>query len=364
MKNEMKRKIAIPKKNRYRRQQMLENGFTLTNKKSNLFKAIIFFAIALFNYCAKAQTIKLLTSGIKTSIRGLSAANDRVVWASGSGGMVAVSSDSGNNFKWHTVKGFEKTEFRDIEAFDEKTAVIMGIDSPGVILKTFDAGETWKVVFENHQKGIFLDAMDFYKNSGVVLGDPIDGKFFMARTSDFGDTWHIDKNGTRADFGEAAFASSGTNILKLGKSKELFVSGGLSSHLFVNGKQMQLPILQGKESTGANSIAAKDKNNFMIVGGDFNTKDSTAKNCLVTKDAGNSWIAPLTPPTGYRSCVVFVEENTWITCGLNGTDISKDDGAHFTKIDKQSFNVCTKSKKGSTVFFAGNGGKIGKLIYK
>ncbi len=329
-------------------------------------KKMILILIPFFTYQnLTAQSIKLLTTGTKTSLRGLSVVNDKVVWASGSGGIVAISVDSGNTFKWHNVKGFEKTEFRDIEAFDEKTALIMGIDSPGVILKTTDAGNSWKIVYKNIQKGIFLDAMDFYENKGVVVGDPIDGNFFMASTTDFGNTWNTtaSKNSIKADSGEAAFASSGTNIIKLGKSKELFVSGGLSSHLFINGRKVQLTIMQGKESTGANSIAVKNSNTFMVVGGDFNTKDSTTKNCLITKDAGITWITPLTPPSGYRSCVAFIEKNTWITCGLNGTDISTNDGMHFKKIDKQSFNVCAKSKKGNTVFFAGNGGKIGKFVY-
>ena len=43
-----------------------------------------------------------------------------------------------------------------------------------------------------------------------------------------------------------------------------------------------MPILQGKQSTGANSIAIKNKKTFIVVGGDFNTPDSTLKNCVIT----------------------------------------------------------------------------------
>src|SRR5215218_9254089 len=96
-----------------------------------------------------AQSVKLLTSGTNTSLRGLSVIDDRVIWVSGSNGTVGRSIDSGNTFKWITVKGFEKTDFRDIEAFDETTAVIMGISEPAYILKTFDGGETWKMIYEN-----------------------------------------------------------------------------------------------------------------------------------------------------------------------------------------------------------------------
>src|SRR4051812_12313891 len=100
-----------------------------------------------------AQTIQLLTSGTNTSIRGLSVVSDSVIWVSGSNGTVGRSIDGGQTFKWITVKGFEKTDFRDIEAFDTRSAIIMGIAEPAYILKTIDAGESWKVVYENKTAG-------------------------------------------------------------------------------------------------------------------------------------------------------------------------------------------------------------------
>ena len=125
-------------------------------------KIIIFilFSVAC-NVTLTAQTVKLLTQGTHTSLRGLSVVNDRVLWVSGSGGTVGKSMDSGTTWKWMTIKGFEKTDFRDIEAFDETTAVIMGIGEPAYILRTADAGSSWKVVYENKTKGMFLDAWNF-----------------------------------------------------------------------------------------------------------------------------------------------------------------------------------------------------------
>lgn len=95
---------------------------------------ILFQAGLLLN----AQTVKLLNSTSKASLRGLCVVDDNTVWVSGSGGTVGRSVDGGNNWTWMTVKGFEKADFRDIEAFDAKTAVIMGIASPAYILKTTD----------------------------------------------------------------------------------------------------------------------------------------------------------------------------------------------------------------------------------
>ena len=327
----------------------------------------LFYILFLFFFFQNsfAQQIKILTDSVHSSFRGLSVVNNDVAWVSGSNGTVGKTIDGGKSWKWMIVKGFEKTDFRDIEAFDKNTALIMGVDEPAFILRTRDGGKTWKVVFENKTKGMFLDAMEFWNDqSGIVIGDPIKHLFYIGRTFDGGKTWQNipDKYEPVADSGEACFASSGTNIRKLNKSEAVFVSGGLESHIFIRDKKILLPIIQGKESTGANSIAVKNNKVMIVVGGDFLQKDSINKNCVLTKDGGHSWFAPQTSPTGYRSCVEYLSKNKWITCGLNGVDISDDDGMNWKSISKESFHVCRKAKKGKAVYFAGNGGRVGKII--
>ncbi|MEO8569352.1 MAG: oxidoreductase [Ginsengibacter sp.] len=325
---------------------------------------LVLFCLICAN--VQAQQIKILHSGTDISLRGLSVVNDRTIWVSGSNGTVGKSLDSGNTWKWIQVKGFEKTDFRDIEAFDETQAVIMGVGEPAYILRTIDGGENWKIVYENKTKGMFLDAMEFWNiQSGIVLGDPVDGKFFIARTFNGGDTWRTipEKNYPVADSGEACFAASGTNIRKFGNDAACFVTGGLHSRLFIRDKKIDLPILQGKETTGANSIALKNKKLFIVVGGDFNNPDSSFKNCVITKDAGKTWTYPSIPPHGYRSCVEYLGKNKWITCGINGVDISNNDGDTWTLTSKESFHVCRKAKNGNSVFFAGGKGNVGKLQY-
>ena len=329
-------------------------------------KIVVFiFIIACSLNSLTAQNITILTSDTKTSIRGLSVVDDRIIWVSGSNGTVGKSVDSGHTFKWLTVKNMEQTDFRDIEAFDENTAVIMGIATPAHILRTTDGGENWQIVFEDNTKGMFLDAMDFKNNKdGIVIGDPIDGQFFMAKTNDSGQHWKNISSEMKAfaDSGEACFASSGTNITYLNKKETVFVSGGSSSHIFMHNKKNKLPIIQGTTSTGANSIAIKNKKNMIVVGGDFNAKNSSAKNCFITNDGAKSWLSPTIPPNGYRSCVAYLSNKDWITCGLTGVDYSKDDGITWKGISQQSFHIIKKSKKGNAVFFAGNGGVIGKLL--
>lgn len=328
-----------------------------------LFTAFIFTTI--FNL-VNAQSVKVLTAGTKTSLRGLSVVSDKVIWASGSNGAVAKSLDGGNKWEWLTVKGFEKRDFRDIEAFNDSTAVIMAVDEPAYILKTIDGGATWKTVYQNNSKGMFLDAMDFNGDkNGIVIGDPINGKFFIAQTNDEGESWRdmAFENRPIADSGEACFASSGTNVRLLKNNKKIFISGGISAHFFYDKSKKTLPILQGLESTGANSVAFKSKKKIIVVGGDFNKKEIAEKNCFITNNGGKTWHAPTQPPLGYRSCIEFIRDRTWITCGLNGVDITLNDGENFKAISSENFHVCSRAKKGRNIFFAGSNGRIGMYLY-
>lgn len=329
---------------------------------NKLFYAIACLSISIFT---SAQSIKLLHED-SLSFRGLSVVDNHVLWVSGTKGTIGKSIDGGTTWKWIKVSGFENTDFRDIEAFDKNTAIIMGIADPAYILRTSDGGDSWQTVYENKTSGIFLDAMEFWNDMyGIVVGDPIDDRIFIGRTFDGGKTWQSNPENNKpvADSGEACFASSGTNIRMLSKSEAVIITGGASSHIFIRNKKIQLPIIQGTQSTGANSIAIKNKKTMIVVGGDFTQKNDTTKNCVITNDGGLTWQFPLNSPKGYRSCVEYLSKKTWITCGLNGVDLSNDAGKNWTPISTESFHVVRKAKKGKAVFFAGNNGRIGKLIY-
>jgi photosystem II stability/assembly factor-like uncharacterized protein len=336
----------------------------------------IFFFLLLLVTATMAQSvlprIDTLTSGTKTSLRGLSVVDDKVVWVSGSNGMVGKSINGGKDWKWFQIAQFENADFRDIEAFDMTTAVIMSIGEPGYILRTTDGGENWKVVYENKTKGIFLDGLEFWNNdAGIVIGDPIDGKLFIARSFDGGLTWKAIPERYRpgADPGEALFAASGTAIRALDRDEAVFVTGGKSSHVYIRDQRIRLPIVQGKESTGANSVAVWDRKKrnggkkMIVVGGDFAADTSSAANCFYTTDRGQTWKAATQPPKGYKSCVDYITENEVIACGTSGVDFSADGGRTWNQISAVGYHACIRSKDGKTVYLAGSNGRIARLVH-
>ncbi|MEP7257252.1 MAG: YCF48-related protein, partial [Flavitalea sp.] len=232
-----------------------------------------FVFISLFSF---SQKLHILNADGKASFRGLSVVNDRVVWVSGSHGVVGRTTDGGDEWTWIKVPRYETRDFRDIEAFDAATAIIMAVDTPALILRTVDGGENWKIAYENKMPGMFLDAMEFWNDeSGIVVGDPVKGKFFIARTFDGGHKWqeisadHLPS----ADSGEACYAASGTNVRALDRDEACFVSGGSRTRLFWKDAPVDIPFLQTGTTAGANSVAIRHNGNskpyIIVVGGDF-----------------------------------------------------------------------------------------------
>ena len=335
----------------------------------SLLLTLTLFCLTIFSG-VRAQRIEVLSETPQLSLRGLSVVDDQVVWVSGTKGTVGKSIDGGKTWSWTTVKGFESRDFRDIEAFDKNTAVIVAVASPAYILRTTDGGTTWKQVYENKLEAMFLDAMDFLDDKhGRVIGDPIQGKIFIATTADGGVTWKELQDTPAVDEGEACFASSGTNIRKGAKGDFVFITGGKRSRIFYENQSFDIPFATGLETAGTNSFAMSPKpmkgtDRWIAVGGDFKQDTVRLKNCFISIDHGKSWITPQTPPFGYRSCVEFISESTALSCGINGVDISVDGGTTWKNISTTGFHACRKAKKGKAVFLSGGSGRIAQLTVK
>jgi len=317
----------------------------------------------------------------KTSFRGLSVVNDDVVWASGSRGTVARSINGGKTIEVLQTPGYVKSDFRDIEAFDDRQAIVMSSGTPAIILKTIDGGKTWLEVFRKNDSAYFFDAMDFWDDkNGMLVADPINGKFTLLKTTDGGNSWHeIDSSitpGAIAD--EAIFAASGSSFRCLKNGKAAFVTGGAASRMLLINKhgkelaQFRIPIIYGKSSQGTFSLAHY-KRYWFFAGGDYvNDTQTTALNFVYIRSLKKLNALPIKMrenTNGYKSSIEVLNEDKnyvhplVILTGTSGTSIGSRVGNSFVNFYKfvnfpQAFHVVKKAKKGGAVFLAGGSGRI------
>ena len=313
----------------------------------------------------------------KVSFRGLCVLDDKVIWVSGSRGCVARSIDGGITFDLMSIPGYDSTQFRDIEAFDQNTAIVMSSGSPGVILKTYNGGLNWIKVFEDKRPNIFLDAMDFWNpEEGMVIGDPLDERFVLFRTSDGGNTWHAVDTSMRpwAIPGESLFAASGTCFRCMPKHSIGFVTGGSKSYfhwLQIDKKYQRFELKSmpsGSPSCGAFSFDY-NKRNIVIVGGDYSKDTLRTKQAIYSYNYSENGLELLNLKpfySNYRSCITLSENGNFYTCGTKGIDRNHVDktttiSSNKTIVNLLSWNVIQKAKKGKILVVAGNKGMIGLM---
>jgi photosystem II stability/assembly factor-like uncharacterized protein len=310
------------------------------------------------------------------SLRGISVLDSLTAWASGSNGTVLHTTDGGNTWMHSKVKGFETLDYRDIEAFDENTALIMGVDAPAFFFKTTDGGKSWKRKYMNRDPKIFFDGFAFWDDkNGIAFSDPIDNKFYIVVTKDGGDTWNEPKklNIPQALKKEGGFAASGTSIAVAGKDYVWFGTGGgdrariyFSEDTGENWRALDVPIKGNTSSSGVFSICFKDELNGIAIGGDYKNEKESSGNCAITDDGGLSW-QPVNKdqPNGFKSCVVWNDlDKVFVATGTSGTDYSIDDGKSWTAVDTKSFNSIGVSKKDGAMFLVGDKGSIARLKCK
>ena len=320
---------------------------------------------------ANAQTITPIQQNKAVSIRGLSVVDDKIAWVSGTKGTIGITTDGGVNWNWQQIKGFEKSDFRDIEAFSDKEAVIIASGSPAYVLKTTDGGAHWNTKFQKTDTTYFLDAIDFSdKQHGFILGDPIGGKFLLLETADGGETWISSKNPPTALKDEAAFAASGTCLRVNPNGVISIVTGGSNSRMLTSSTNKKkwtsqpLPLTNGVASRGAFSIAY-GTGQTIIVGGNYAKDQQTDSVAYLIPKAKAKFKKniPAVGPSGFQSSVEYINGDIFLSTGTSGSNITLDGGKTWRKIDDVSYNVCRKAKHGNLILLAGDRGKLGLLKF-
>ncbi|GAB5526726.1 MAG: oxidoreductase [Roseivirga sp.] len=336
--------------------------------------------LLLFSCTAKKEEQSIRTpyweagdSGTTAGFRGLSAVSENIAWASGSSGTVVRTVDGGQTWENVSVPETDTIQFRDIEAFDENTAIVLSAGLPAVIYKTTDGGQSWDQKYFSMAEGTFYDAMDFWDDqTGIAFGDAIDGRLLILRTFDGGENWEElpYENRPQAIDGQGGFAASGTCLRTQGDKNVYIGLGGLESSAFYSRDQgltwqKAVAPLDYGPSAGIFSIQFKDELNGLMVGGDYNGDSLTTKNNIAyTQDGGESWQKVMNgmEPNGYRSCVDFLDEFVLVV-GRGSSDFYREGDSAYTPMEGKYYAVST-SKDGKAAYASGPRGSVARLKFR
>lgn len=334
-------------------------------------------------------------------LRGIDNVGNGVAWASGSNGTVLRTTDNGTTWqRCPTPPDADKLDFRGVQAFDAKTAIVMssGKGDLSRLYKTTDGCQTWKRVFTNPDKDGFWDALQLAKATGrdhlgILIGDPVNGLFPW---------WDIDissdhnpivlenhRRRPRALKNEAEFAASNQCLFVANVFFDLWIgTGGASGARIIKRINhdfdsfgwdtfsiSNLAIGHKTQSSGIFALSFRPNEQSrtyeteflsgIAVGGDYLIPNDETNIAAFTLDSGKTWSSSEHQPHGYRSAVAYdAATKTWITVGPNGTDISTDDGRNWRALKPSASDAPEADKNWNALslpFVVGPKGRIGML---
>ena len=313
-------------------------------------------------------------SNTSASLRGLSVISANVAWASGSGGTVIRTIDGGKTWVADTIPGATRFDLRAIAALDAQTAIVAA--TAGRIWRTENGGKSWRLVYENPDSAVFLDGVAFWEpvggeRRGLVLGDPIDGRFFMLVTTDGGRTWREAPAASRpvARPGEGAFAASGSSLITLGFKHGWIGTGVNVGRVFRTSDAgrtwtaVETPLTAPSQAAGIFSLSFADSLQGIAVGGDYNKPEGRERTLALTRDGGKSWETPMGSLNGFRSGVAIVPGHRGqlvIAVGTNGTDRSEDGGRTWFAVDTTGYHAVRFAPDG-TGWATGGRGRVARF---
>jgi hypothetical protein len=368
---------------------------------------VILLPALLLMSCATAASAQwdIQDSGTKASLRGIHSVGKGVAWASGTGGTVLRTEDGGKVWRQcATPPDAEKLDFRGVQAFDAKTAIVMssGKGDLSRLYRTTDGCQTWELLFTNPDKEGFWDGIVADKLSGaMIIGDPVNGDFAVfASSNNLLNHWERLKSlrdmpavkipEPRSDT-EGLYAASNSILSGNGGRSLSFATGGpegayiyrskphawIADYNFTTFEVKPIPLAKGA-SAGAFSFTDSPGCNvnlrgacaLVVVGGDYKKPDATEGTAAYAIRSGSlsqpeSLKKAEVPPHGFRSAVAYDPSvKTWITVGPNGTDISTDDGRKWRALKPGPHDAPDADKNWNALslpFVVGPNGRIGVL---
>ena len=122
----------------------------------------------------------------------------------------------------------------------------------------------------------------------------------------------------------------------------------------------ETPLAAG-QSAGIYSIAFRDARHGIVVGGDYAKEADAIDNVAVTSDGGVTWtLVRERGLAGFRSVVAHQPgtDATFFAVGPLGTDVTKDDGRSWSRLEGPGFDTFSFARRGPGGWAAGSQGRI------
>lgn len=248
------------------------------------------------------------------------------------------------------VEGAEDLQFRDVAAFDERTAYLMS-SGPGEqsrIYRTDDGGGSWRLQYTAEHPDAFLDCMDFWTpERGLAYGDAVDGVPFLLATTDGGERWSRVPAASLppALEGEGGFAASGTCLQVL--------DGGLGWVATGNGARarvlrtadfgaswtaVDVPVVSGA-AAGLATIRMDARGRGVAMGGIIGDDSVRSDNVALTEDGGATWTVggALVMAGPVYGSALSPAGDVVVAVGPGGMDWSPDGGRTWRSADTLTY---------------------------
>ncbi len=302
-------------------------------------------------------TVKITTyDKPNTSIRAITVLTDSAMIYAGSKGDITRTRNLGKTWTTQQLKTDSiRPHFRAIGS-TTKGFYALSIGNPALLYQS--KGDAYTIVYKEIHDKVFYNSMAFFDDlNGIAMGDPTEDCLSIIITRDGGESWgKIDcKFLPKIYPGEAAFAASNTNISIVGEHAWI-VTGGTHARIFhtkdkgVSWEVFETPLIQGKPTTGIYTVAFYDKNNGIIMGGDYTQKDAIMTSKALTSDGGKTWeIIPQEQPS-YISCVQYIpntEGKELLATSTKGVYFSNNRGRSWTKVSDQGYYTLRMINKNS-----------------
>lgn len=310
--------------------------------------ALICSVLCAANLAAQAPVVTEQTSGTTQLLQAVSAVNNRVVWVSGHGGVVARTLDGGEHWTIRPVPGAEKLEFRDIHAVSPDVAWAMSA-GPGPasrIYRTTDGGATWALQFTNADTSAFFDCITFFdRKTGVAFSDAVGNRTMILRTSDAGEHWDLipATEAPAALKGEGAFAASGGCLVSAGKKRGWVATGSPEARILRTddaGKSWRTfatPFVRSEQGAGMTATSWLDEKRGIGVASNISargTSDTSSAAVGISNDGGATWTLGARPsaPGGIYGVtwVPGAGRNTAVASALSGLQVTTNAGQSWT----------------------------------